>query len=131
MLNLRITWDKRISTVKSVGLFETEYLLTSIVIMNLEPKAFVVKWAQFTKEYDEVPSYEVFLQFLKEQTRVTKDDRTGISPSKPASATTSSIGVSCFKKKTWHSSVLVTKQIILIITQNGTDKTEQIIVVSM
>ena len=33
--------------------------------MNLQPKAFD-KWAQFTKEYDEVPSYEVFwkLQLL-------------------------------------------------------------------
>ena len=62
-LNLRITWDKHVSALKSVGCFETEYLLTSIGVMNLQPKAFD-KWTQFTKEYDEVPSYEVFQQFL-------------------------------------------------------------------
>ena len=74
--------------------------------MNLQPKAFD-KWAQFTKEYDEVPSYEVFQQFLKVQSSVTKNDRTGTSPIKSASATTSSVGVGGFKKKTQRASVFV------------------------
>ena len=52
-------------------------------------------------------SYEVFQQFLKDQSRVTRNDHTGTSPIKPASGTTSSVGVGGFKKKTRHASVFV------------------------
>ena len=70
-LNLKVSWEKHLSRLKQTGQYEADYLMTSVAVLNPNPTTFD-KWLQYSREYSDVPSIEVFQQFLKEQTRVTR-----------------------------------------------------------
>ncbi len=71
--HLKALWEKHLTGLKSTGQYDTDYIFTSVAILNMSPKVYA-EWSKYTGSYDMVPSVDVFQKFLKEHARTLRRD---------------------------------------------------------